>query len=1153
MLVNKDIYFKNPAENVIANNGVAYVSDDRTEESLETLRYEVETFVCDGQYEKGLEKILSTYLKNIGAAEQPGVWISGFYGSGKSHLAKMLRALWIDFTFPEDGAAARSLAKLPAAATDLFRELSTQGKRHGGLHAASGTLGAGAGDKVRLALLGIVFKSVGLPEQYHVARFEMRLKEVGVLGQVKAHVESQGKEWAKERDHIYNSPLIVAGLLQAWPEFADSSQSAKEQLKAEYQKVTDVTNDEMISTLKDALSVDGKFPLTVIILDEVQQFIGKNTDRAYWIQEVTEACCKKLGGKLLFVGTGQTALSGTSLLQKLMGRFQVPIELSDTDVETVIRKIILAKNPGCVTQIGQKMTSCLGEISRHLSGTKIEHRIDDARVFVQDYPILPVRRRFWEKVLRIVDATGTVSQLRNQLKIVHEATITTLDLPVGHVVPGDFIYSQISSNLLQTAVISKELYENIGRLNGGTDDEKLMARLCSLIFLIGKLPRDGVADIGLRATHEALADLMVEDITAGSADLRKRIPALLKQLEHDGLVMSIDNEFRLQTRESSAWHDEYRRELSELTGNPARIESERVTLFRKACGEALKTVRLRQGRCNEPRTLAIHYANELPADANKKIYAWIRDGWETDDKSVLADARNAGNQSPTVFAYIPNHAASELNDTLVGLMAAQATLNVRGTPSTTEGEDARSAMATRLKDAQRHLDALITEIMLNARVFQGGGNEILENTLAQQVDAAAANSLIRLYPQFDVADHPVAEWSKVYENARKGAGDALSAVGHKDVPEKHPVCIAIHKFIGGGKKGSEIRDTFKEPPYGWPQDAVDGGLFALLAGGLIRAIDAASPAKKQVDVKALERAKVTQTIFYLESVTVTPVQLIQVRKVLQEAGCPCKPGEELANIPVFIQVMLQRAQAAGGEPPCPLRPSTTHFDAIKTVTGNEQIMAIYDQRDDLLKQIKEWDERACAIQKRRADWSMLEELLGLAGGLGPAEKLKEHAEAIKANRLLLAEPNPMSELNEQATQLLRKALNHAHDEYQKVYDPLMSQLQLDANWLKLEEDKRQRILTNANVATVPAIATGTVDKIIASLEKMSLDIWRYRREALPSLFEQARLEAAKLLEPKVVQVNLPHRTLRTGDDTKAWLDEVELLLSEQLKQGPVIV
>ena len=216
-------------------------------------------------------------------------------------------------------------------------------------------------------------------------------------------------------------------------------------------------------------------------------------------------------------------------------------------------------------------------------------------------------------------------------------------------------------------------------------------------------------------------------------------------------------------------------------------------------------------------------------------------------------------------------------------------------------------------------------------------------------------------------------------------------------------------------------------------------------------------------------------------------------------------------------------------------------------------MAIYNQRDDLLKQVKEWDERAAAIQKRRIDWTILEELLNLATGLGPAEKLKEHAQAIKASRLLLAEPNPMLELIEQATQLLRKALNHSHEEYQKVYDAHMSQLQQDTNWQKLDKEQRQPILANANIAAVPAIATGSVDEIIESLEKMSLDIWRYRREALPSLFEQARLEAAKLLEPKVVHVNLPHRTIKTADEANAWLKEVKVLFDEKLKDGPVMV
>src|SRR3990172_1184145 len=155
---NREIFLKDPLENRLVNQGVAEVVDPGSEQELRTLRHELETFVCEGQYAKGLARILSTYLASLNREEQPAVWVSGFFGSGKSHLVKMLRYLWVDWEFKGDRATARGLAKVPTSIADALKELSTAGKRFGGLHAASGKLGAGAGDSVRLALLGIVFR-----------------------------------------------------------------------------------------------------------------------------------------------------------------------------------------------------------------------------------------------------------------------------------------------------------------------------------------------------------------------------------------------------------------------------------------------------------------------------------------------------------------------------------------------------------------------------------------------------------------------------------------------------------------------------------------------------------------------------------------------------------------------------------------------------------------------------------------------------------------------------------------------------------------------------------------------------------------------------------------------------------------------------------
>ena len=117
---NRDIYLKDPSTWKLVNEGVANVNDERTSQAMVVLRYELETFVCDGQYEKGIEHVLDTYLKNIDQAQQPAVWVSGFYGSGKSHLVKMLRALWDDTVF-EDGATARGISNLPQNISDLLK------------------------------------------------------------------------------------------------------------------------------------------------------------------------------------------------------------------------------------------------------------------------------------------------------------------------------------------------------------------------------------------------------------------------------------------------------------------------------------------------------------------------------------------------------------------------------------------------------------------------------------------------------------------------------------------------------------------------------------------------------------------------------------------------------------------------------------------------------------------------------------------------------------------------------------------------------------------------------------------------------------------------------------------------------------------------
>lgn len=826
---NIEIYQKNPAHRKLVNEGVANVNDDRSAQALEVLRYELETFVCDGQYEKGMAHILDTYLKNVNQAQQPAVWVSGFYGSGKSHLVKMLRALWVDTEFP-DGATARGIASLPENIRDLLKELSTQAKRYGGLHSASGTLGA-SGDSVRLALLQVIFKSVGLPVKYSIAKFVLWLKHEGILDEVRSAVEAQGLDWDEELDNLYVAEGLHKALIQVKSNTFSSLESCAETLNNQYPTVQDIGNDELIKTIRQCLSKDNNFPLTLVVLDEIQQYIGESSDRSLQVQEAVEACCKEIGGKLLFIGTGQTAVTGTSNLKRLEGRFTIRVELSDADVDSVIRKVILAKKPEAKALLEDVIQTNLGEISRHLSGTTIGHRQDDLQYSIQDYPILPVRRRFWENTLRVLDQTGTDSQLRNQLSMIHKAIQTNLEDSLGQVVAADYLYFDNADKLLQARILSRKVHEKTMTWMQGSEDQQLMARACGLVFLINKLSGSN-REIGIRSTIDTLADLLVKDITQGSSALRSTLPHLLDSCE---LLIRVGDEYRIQTEESTAWNDDFLQERNTLANQSHRIEAERDDRIRKKFAAIRKKIALTQGTSKVVREIVPVFDSNLPASSDQQIFIWIRDGWSIDEDSVRVDARSVGNESATIFVFIPKRSSDDLRSHLITYKAATSTLESRGVPNTPEGQEARAAMETTRKMAEAKLQELLEEAFAGVKVFQGGGNEILGNDLQEMLQEAAQNSLQRLYPQFEIADHP--GWSKVYERAHKGAADALIAVGYEGETGNNPVCKAILKFIASEKKGMDIRSYFEAAPFGWSRDAVDGGLQVLLMASLVKAQD----------------------------------------------------------------------------------------------------------------------------------------------------------------------------------------------------------------------------------------------------------------------------------------------------------------------------
>lgn len=1143
---NRDLYFRDPSKLELLNNGVSKVAElGQEEQQVKVLRFELETFVCDGEYARGLERILRAYLDRLNQEEQQAVWVSGFFGSGKSHLVKMLRYLWDDYRFA-DGVTARSLVRLPPEISDLLKELSTRSKQLGGLRAAAGTLGAGAMDNVRLAFIQLIMRAAGLPQNLAQARFILWLRSQGLEAKVEAALKKQKKELTKEVLSLKLSVPLAEALVVAEPKYATAA-NAQAAIRDQFKDNNSPTIEDALNIVKDIFGVGGELPCTLLVVDEIQQFIGSNIQRAMDLQEIAEHCSTGLKRRLLFVGTGQSALNATPSLQRLQARFGVRVQLSDTDVESVIRKTVLRKRPEREALVSKALDASQGELARHLQNTRLAVSPDDDNVLVADYPLLPTRRRFWERVLRNTDHSGTKAQLRSQLQIVFEAVRKTAEAPVGCVVPADFIYDQISSDLLNSGELEREYDEIIRKQRDGTKDGELRSRLCALVFLIGKLSRSPGADDGVRANPETLVDLLVSDLKADRPKLEQQVPGLLKKLVAAGHLMEVESEYRLQTREGARWTHDFNRRRTSVLNDDERINSKRSELLQDGLKQALKPVNLQQGTSRQPRDFAFALSSARPAISSGEVTLWVRDGWNDDDKTVLNDARAAGTDSPILFGYLPRLHEQDLRQAIASLLAAQETLDAHGAVTSPEAIEARKAVETHLEVAHHRVEELLGHIIGGAKVFLGGGGEASGIELADKVQDSANSALDRLFPQFSEADH--ANWGQVVTRARAGDVGALSQVGYPGDVTKHPVCRRVLELIGAGKKGKEIREQFKAAPYGWPQDAIDGALYVMLVAGNLRATVNGQP----VQAQALPQNQVGAASFYVDVPPLNVQQRLDLKALFQKAGVTAQNGKESEAAGEFLRKLLALADSAGGEPPRPAAPDTQLVRDLQMLSGNAQLLKIHEQKDGLASSIAAWKKSSEGITRRWPAWDRLQGFHSFATGLPEADACGKSIAAITDGRTLLSDPDPVPELTKQLATALRLALRKLQDDLAAAFKAGHERLNASQTWERLSAEQRT-VLTNTYQLTLPpAEAIGADDEILAALQARTLTDRRNLLDAVPQRIERALDEAARLLEPKAQRVALPGATIKTAAELDKWLTDARTLVEEKLKDGPVIL
>ena len=1145
----KDVLQRDPAAYPIINQGQARITDRQNERAIQELHGELSTFVCEGQYADGIQKIIRSFIDNLGRTNQRGAWVSGFFGSGKSHLLKMLCHLWQNTEFP-DGATARTLVpSIPEELNALLRELDVTGRRAGGLLAAAGSLPSGTTDNVRTTILGILLRATGLPEQYPQARFCLWLHSQGHFDAVESEIEDAGKSFDRELNNLYVSGPIARAVINCDPAFASGEAEAKQLIKAQFPpQNSDITTQDFLRTAKDALglvSQNDRLPCTLIVLDEVQQYIGESNDRSVMVTEVAEAVEKQLDSHVMVVGAGQSALTDVPLLQKLMDRFTIRIPLSDAEVETVTRKVLLQKKSSTIGDVRDLLDKHSGEISRQLQGTRIGGIIEDRAVIIDDYPLLPVRRRFWEECFRQIDAAGTSSQLRSQLRIVHDAVAKLSDRPVGAVVPGDELFDALAPEMVNIGVLLREINERIIKV--GNTDGPLAQRICGLVFLIGKLTREAGADTGVRATKDHIADLVIDDLTGDNGKLRNEVETMLRKLADDGVLMRVGDEYRLQTREGSEWDREFRNRQTKLNNDDADIHFKRDQFLYSEIGKIIRGLRVMHGASKEPRQFVIHREATPPTVDGSGIPVWIRDEWSASEKDVTNAARLAGFDSPIIHVFIPRQSPDDLRRLIVEADAAQQTLDTKGNPTGAEGQEARQSMDSRRARAVGERDRLIREVVSNAKVFQGGGNEVLLSPLEDRIKTSSDDALVRMFPRFKDADS--AAWPAVIRRARDGADHPFQPTGHSDATEKHAVCQQVVSTIGAGKSGTDIRKTLSGSPFGWPRDAVDAALIALHRSQHITAtLNGAA-----VPLGQLDQNKISKSDFRTEKATLSVQDRLVLRKLFQGLGPSCKSGEEGMRAGDFLTKLIDLANSVGGDAPLPVSPPVTEIEDIQRLVGNEQLVAIKDKAGEWEKKIKDWQAAKDLVDDRLPKWALVERLARHAALIEDAKPHLAEIEAVKSQRLLLESSDPASGIRRSLAGILRKSLQESFAAHESAYEDAIKTLDANEVWKEVPATDQSAIKETVGLRAPTKPEVSNDEALAGHLDRTSLSSAQAEIDAIPGRVAQAIERAAKLLEPNVQTIVLERSTLRDAAEVEAWAERQRTTLLDAVANGPVLV
>ena len=789
---------------------------------------ELEEYVVTPELQRHFADFFSAYAKGInGDTTKMGVWISGFFGSGKSHLLKILSYILdnevIDGKRAIDYFIDDKKIKDPMVLADMQLAANTPSDIIiFNIDAKSESDGKSNKDAIVNVFLKVFNNSLGFCGAIpYLADLERKLTEDGKYEEFKeTYQRVTGNSWYDERhEFLSRQDGVVDTLIEMGYMSEKAAWNWCDAAIGDYQ----ISIEDFAKRVKSYIDRKGSNYHVVFLVDEIGQYIGDDSKLMLNLQTVTEELGKECKGKAWVIVTSQQDIDSITKVKgndfsKIQGRFDTRLSLSSANVDTVIKKRILDKDETAAQTLRllyeQKATIIKNLI---VFNDGVEKKLyANERDFAEVYPFIPYQFNLLASVLTSIRTHGASGKHlsegeRSMLALFKESAMALKDENVGAIVPFHRFYDALENFLDHShkGVIIRA-YDN-NYINPDHKESDVFAiNVLKTLFMIKYV-------LEIESNIDNITSLMIENIDDDRIEVKEHVEEALKVLMRQMLVQKNGLHYVFLTDEEQEINreiDSQNVEMAEVINKVSEMIFEDIFTDKKYRYPAFN------GRYSFSFNQAV---DDRPYKANQNydigvriLTPWYEGG--SDDLTL----RMVSGQKSEVLVALPNDAA--FLDEIRQYLKIEKFLRLNTSKQLAKYETIKEAKRVEMRERNANAKLYLTENLKEATIYVNGD---VAHVSAKEVSSRITEALGRLvqtvYNKLSYIDAAMgeAEIRKMFHTSNQ------LTLGLEDVgaPNKHALddvlqFIATNTRMHMKTSMKTVKDRFMKAPYGFVEDDV---------------------------------------------------------------------------------------------------------------------------------------------------------------------------------------------------------------------------------------------------------------------------------------------------------------------------------------------